>query len=93
MVTEPSEFDLSSKRFSCYFNLCTCDIKSGRSVAGFIFARASRKVYKILTNVIIVLIAFFSGLLFGFLTFFHIWVLTPSKKVCVDSTVYDLILM
>ena len=72
---------MSHKRFSCYFDLCTCDIRSGRSVASYIFARASRKIYKILTNVIIVLIAFFSGLLFGFLTFFHIWCLTPLRKV------------
>ena len=81
LVMEPSEFDLSNKRFSCYFDLCTCQVKSGRSVAGFIFARVSRKFYKILTNIIIVLSAFLSGLMFGFLTFFHIWLLTPSRKV------------
>ena len=92
LVTEPSEFDLYNKRVSCYFDLCVCQLKSGRSVAGFIFARVSRKFYKILTNIIIVLSAFLSGLMFGFITFFHIWLLTPSRKVWqIPHLIYNLI--
>ena len=81
LVSEPSELSLPLYKCSCYFNLCSCNIRSGSSVASYLYARSSRRCYKVLTNIIIIFIATICGLVLGCHAFVHIWMLTPCRKV------------
>ena len=82
VVQEPLELQSQSisHNCSCYFGLLACNIRSASSVAIWIFARITRKLYKILTHVTIFNIAFLFGCYLGLITFLHIWVVNPLKK-------------
>ena len=86
LVSEPGCLAAAAPQScSCWFSLCSCNLRPGSAAATFVYSRVSRRCYKLLTNVIIVLISLVCGLLFGCLAFCHVWILTPTRKVIVAS--------
>ena len=84
LVMEPPDLATPLHKCSCYFNLCSCNIKSGSGVATFVFSRTTRRCYKILTNIVIIISATICGLVLGCHAFWHIWILTPIRKVLLE---------
>ena len=86
LVSEPGCLAAAAPQScSCWFSLCSCNLRPGSAAATFVYSRVSRRCYKLLTNVIIVIISLVCGLLFGCLAFCHVWILTPTRKVIVAS--------
>ena len=88
LVSEPGCLAAAAPQScSCWFSLCSCNLRPGSAAATFVYSRVSRRCYKLLTNVIIVPISLVCGLLFGCLAFCHIWILTPTRKVTISPQI------
>ena len=88
LVSEPGWVQAAAPQScSCWFSLCSCNLRPGSAAATFVYSRVSRRCYKLLTNVIIVPISLVCGLLFGCLAFCHIWILTPTRKVTISQQI------
>ncbi|XP_023334144.1 uncharacterized protein LOC111705729 [Eurytemora carolleeae] len=82
VTTEPSDIRFMYSSCSCWYNLCKCTVRPPWNESSRLYRDTKHQLYQNnITSCLIIFLGVLFGLIFGFVSFLQIWILTPSKKL------------